>query len=111
MEKLNFNEDKKIKIIFWWLCFITILLFITVLFLISDRNIINKKLNTYNTEISILENNKKQELKIETIKEIKSEKTEILKNIKNEIELLEKAENEALEIIKENNKKLIKEVK
>lgn len=59
----NIEQERKIKIIFGSVSFLTILLFLTVIFLINDRKTTKEKLNTYSTEISILEDNRTRKTK------------------------------------------------
>lgn len=97
--------QNKIKIIFWSLIFSAIFLLLTVIFLISDRNLINEKLNAYNTEISILEEIKEQEKNWRTLEDAIKEKKELIEAEKWQLELLEKNKMEVQEKIQENRQK------
>ena len=96
----------KIVLIFGILFFVAIFGFISVLNLIYENNIINKKLSAYNSEFKILERNSELEKNWQELERIILEKREIIKENQAQLELLEKNKFEVEAMIQENRKKI-----
>lgn len=102
------TEKKQIYKIIWVVFIIFLAIFMAVSYFNLKNDITQAKeiLNTYNTEISILEENKKLSKKWQELESVIIEKREIIKENQNQLELLEKNKFEVEAIIQENRQKI-----
>lgn len=101
-------EKKQIYKIIWVIVIIFLAIFMTVNYFNLKNDIIQAKeiLNTYNTEISILEENKNLSKKWQELESVILEKREIIKENQAQLELLEKNKFEVEAMIQENRQKI-----
>ncbi|ATU04878.1 hypothetical protein BKN14_00270 [Candidatus Gracilibacteria bacterium HOT-871] len=101
-------EKKQIYKLVGFILIIFLTIFIAVNYFNLKNDIIQAKeiLNTYNTEISILEENKNLSKKWQELESVILEKREIIKENQAQLELLEKNKFEVEAMIQENRQKI-----